>query len=148
MKTVLIISFFFILIAGCCNKKLNKQNTTNSANCLESYDTIPISKLIKNKSYYWKLDSLGSNGYRRESVKYLRATKVYDVDYDFLLKYFGTGITNKSHYFADPEHLYLLYYTFNTLNMGKEWETARIADYLIFEFDSKTKKLTSIKISG
>lgn len=137
-----------ILIAGCCNRKLGNGSSVPSGNCLEYYDTIPISELIQVRSYYWKLDSLGSNGYRREVSKYLRATKVYDIDYNFLLKYFGRGITNKSQYFSDPEHIYLLYYTFNTFKMGKEWEDARIADYLIFEFDSKTKKLTSIRVSG
>jgi hypothetical protein len=103
-----------------------------------------ISKVVKEISYFWKLDSLGSNGYRSMVVRYLR-TKSYDVDYEFMLTHLGKGISNHFHFKSNEEYLYLLYYTFNTFNMGKEWKDARIADYIIFEFDARTKKLLSIK---
>lgn len=149
MKYVIIILLSGILLEGCYNRKLNHEfDFTNSKSCLEYYDTIPISKLIEQYSYYWKTDSLGSNGYRRETVKYLRATKIYDVNYDYVLSEFGIGIRNHTYYKSDNEHLYLLYYTFNTFKMGKEFESARIADYLIFEFDTKSKKLLTIKVNA
>lgn len=95
--------------------------------------------------HYWRLDSLGTNYVRRMFTIRLSQKKLkFDVDYDYVLKYFGTA--NRE--YSDKETLTLVYTVFDTGLVDDEiWSTSGMVLYIHFRFDSQSRKLILIERS-
>lgn len=52
-------------------------------------DTLPTTKIIKQLSYYWRIDSLAGNGFRLDSVNELLKSKLDNVSKVYLLEQLG-----------------------------------------------------------
>ena len=91
MKNILILSFFLtISLSSFSQAKLSKVLYPDNNWCTEPTDSIPVSEMIKSMGHYWRLDSLGTTYMRRMFTIRLSLNKLkFDVDYDFMLKYFG-----------------------------------------------------------
>ncbi len=113
--------------------------------CKEPTDSIPVSEMIKSMGHYWRLDSLGANYVRRMfTIKLSQKKLKFDVDYDFVLKYFGSA--NRE--YVGKETLSLVYTVFDTGLVDDEiWSTSGMILYIHFRFDRESKKLLLIETS-
>ena len=144
MKYVILIILICIGFQSCHNNRLTEDPLPFIAgNCISNIDT--ISGPIEYFSYYWQYDSLGNNGFRRLALKYLTMAKKYNVDYDFVIKNFGSGISNGK-FKSNKDHLYLVYYIYNTSVMAKEYQHYKIKQLAIFQFNPDTKKMINVRL--
>jgi len=99
------------------------------------------SKVIKDLSYYWKLDSLANNGFRLYTYDKLLNCKVDKVDRALLFGKLGkpnqTQKTNKG-----TEYYY---YYFDKRAMPRDFEAPNACWYISFQFDEYGKYLLSIR---
>lgn len=139
-----IISICLILLYSCSHaQSTSKKISLEEQQCTERLSEMEMYSHIFDMGVFWKNDSLGSNGFRKYFTSfYLLTSKVYSkVDYDFVLKHFGTGIPVSK---SDKKYLYLNYIIFNTRKMGSEFKEYNIQENVFFKFDAESKKLHSI----
>lgn len=140
MKKILILSLLSVItISSNGQSKLSKVLYPDNNWCKEPVDSIPISEMIRSMGHYWRLDSLGTNYVRRMFTIRLSQKKLkFDVDYDYVLKYFGPA--NRE--YSDKETLTLVYTVFDTgLVKDDFWSKSDMVLYIHFKFDRESKKL-------
>ena len=70
---------FFIFVSDTANSQVS-----------DSTDSLKCSRVLRDLSYFWKLDSLANNGFREANRKKLMACASDTISKDFLLKQLGT----------------------------------------------------------
>lgn len=146
MKKILILSILSsISLTSFSQTKLSQLVYSDKNWCKEPIDSLPISEMIQSMGYYWRLDSLGTNYVRRMfTIRFYEKKLKFDVDYDFVLKYFGPANRN----FSNKETISLVYTVFDTGLVDDEiWSTSGMVLYTHFRFDRQSKKLVLIERS-
>jgi hypothetical protein len=109
------------------------QKTDKDSLCL-------CSKMIELKSYYWKLDSLASNGYRLCSSDELLKCQLDNINLDFLIKYFGRANTvSKSN-----NGIEYIYYYFDYRKIPKDVKSTAAIYYVSFFLKNEKQNVERI----
>lgn len=122
--------FFFVLIL--ITSKITKAQSSND--CQHTCDY-----LYESISYFWKLDSLGTNGFRNEVHKCLFSCYNDSLNKEFILSRLGKP--NESG--RDSNSDYLIYHYFNGRLLPKEAGFSMEFFFIIFRF-TKGKTIKSI----
>jgi len=103
-------------------------------------DTLPTSKVIKQLSYYWRIDSLAGNGFRLYSVNELLKSKLDTVSKDFLIEQLG-----KPNELRKTNHgTEYVYYFFDIKAMPKDYDAPLACWYIAFRFKMNEKNASEI----
>jgi hypothetical protein len=106
-----------------------------------SKDTLNLcSRIIELKSYYWKLDSLGANGYRLCSSDEILKCQLDKIKLDDLLKYFGKP--NKVE--KSSQGVEYIYYYFDYRRLPKEVNSVAAIYFIGFFFKDDSKYVNEI----
>lgn len=127
------------LTTACKNSKLVSDG--NSENNNKRYDCLYI---IKNLSYYWQIDSLANNGYRRMVRHHLQNCIVDSTHADTVKKYLGTP-SKVTTYSYPNQFSYTYYYDSKNINQEKAPNFPGGFDGIILDFDSSSKKLIEVR---
>jgi hypothetical protein len=126
------LSFVLIMIFACKGSYSQKLDMDTTQNCLD---------VIKEVSYYWKLDSLANNGFRLSTHEKFLECKPDKIYADVLLNTLGKPNeirkTNKG-----TEYLY---YYFDIKSMPKDYSGPSACWYLSFKFENEENFLSSIE---
>lgn len=125
--------FFFLMATSfCSNSYSQKVKADTSQSC---------SQIINELSYYWKLDTLANNGFRRYTYQKFLGCKLDKIYADVLLIKLGKPNeirrTNKGTDY--------LYYFFDMRTMPKNYNAPRMCGYINFKFESDGNYLSSIE---
>lgn len=142
MKSICLLTLL-IIFCGCYTTKKSARNYQFDSICQNKSDSIQISKRILGNDYFWRADTFGTTGFRRIYSNCLIVSKVYDVDYEFVIKNLGTGLPQK----ANKNNLEINYVIFDTDKMSEEWHKYNIRRIITFRFDKKDKMLKDVYIS-
>lgn len=109
--------------------------------CQSNMDTLQsCSTVVKSLSYFWKIDSSGSNGFRFYAYERILSGKIDAMTSDYLLEKFGkpneTIHSNKGFEF--------LYYVLDSKKLPKEYGHPFECWYISFVFDEAKKRLLSV----
>lgn len=101
------------------------------------------SEYINNISYYWKLDSLPSNGYRKQVYPIFHNTIIDSVSYSYLLDKLGTP----HNIIADTlgKEIIVEYLVYDFHRMPNDYDGVIGFNVIQFIFDSKFKLLIKSK---
>jgi hypothetical protein len=89
------------------------------------------SDVIKEVSYYWKLDSLANNGYRRCAFRRLLESKLDKISRIFLLEKLGKPNEISDNFNGDTA---FIYYCFDSKAMPENYRGAMAVGYISFLF--------------
>ena len=104
-------------VCGCCQKNIQKNKE------------MLCSTVINEVSYFWGLDSVGSNGFRAATVSKILESKLDTISVTFLLSKLGKpNATRKST--SDVEYVY---YYFNPYKIPREVGNSDVILYISFE---------------
>lgn len=149
MKSIIILSVLSAnTFSSFSQTKLSQLVYPDNNWCKEPVDSIPISEMIRSMGHYWRLDSLGTNYVRRMfTIRFYEKKLKLDVDYDFVLKYFGPPSKDYPD-ISNMEMLTLTYTVFDTgLVKDEFWSRSGMTLYIHFRFDRESKKLLLIETS-
>ena len=126
---ILIVTFFLFAVSI-------RGNTQDS-----KVDSIPSCLQVANEvAYYWKLDSLASNGFRLYTVEKFINCKIGIVYADLLLNILGkpneTWKTNKG-----TEYIY---YYHDSKKMPRNYKGPASCRFIAFKFENNENKLSAI----
>jgi hypothetical protein len=127
-------SLFSFVVVMCIYASTHSQKAKvdTSRNCLQ---------VVNELSYYWKVDSLANNGFRRYTYKKFLNCKPDKLYADVLLNKLGkpneTRKTNKG-----TEYIY---YYFDIRTMPKNYNAPMACWYISFKFENKENYLSSIE---
>jgi hypothetical protein len=143
LKFFLLVSIGLVILSSCrtciCRKGKNIPYSMHGEKI--TLEPITSSKLINYVSYYWKIDTLANNGYRKEVKKHFLNCILDSVSYEYVLEKLG-----KSEW-GENDTLRLSYYYYNTLNMSEKYKSNPIKDKIFFIFNPITKRLSNIDFS-
>jgi len=128
MKKILILIF-------CLSESFNgvAQGSQNESD-------MPSSKIIAEVSYYWKIDSLGQNGYRLCNYKKILKSSLDEVTIDFLLK----KLCTPNFIVKDNSGTYYSYYYFNGRIIPKDIGFSEELMYISFKVNTASSVINYI----
>jgi hypothetical protein len=92
-------------------------------------------------SYFWKLDSLGTNGYRLQVYRCLATCNKGKITEEVLLQKLGKP--NETHR-DNKGTIYYIYYFFDGKSIPKEADLARTRMFIFFRFDKGSPYLAAV----
>ena len=130
MKALLLAIMIVISSAACFSQEKKKDNVRNCADIMDEL------------SYYWKLDSLPSNGFRFYTYRMFLNCNIGKVDKKTLLSKLGrpTSIQETNHGYE------YRYYYFDINHMPKGYDAPLACWYVSFNFKLDHKYVYEIKI--
>lgn len=114
----------------------------NFVHCQDSVRNYSCSQIAAQLDYYWKLDSLGTNGLRLFTYQKFIKCKIDSISVEYLLQKLG-----KPNRIWPINHEKKICYVYNVLDvskMPKELDLPYSCSYVSFIFSSKTNKLILI----
>jgi hypothetical protein len=110
----------------------------------QQLDSNSTSRLVENYSYFWRLDSLGSNGFRLQTYVSLLKSKIDTLTQETLIKEFGAP--NKIWDHLSGKGKTYVYHVLNGSKMPKNSGYYSLGCTAVcFVFDSEDKYLIAIK---
>ncbi len=100
------------------------------------------SLIIEQMGYFWKLDSIGTNGFRLFASEKIIKARIDTVSRDFLISKFGNPNRVWKQLFGKGE--ILVYHTFDVSKMPKDYDAPLSCSYIGFLFLPDRKYLVSI----
>lgn len=122
-------SVFISVCLNCCGQV----NPSNSC-----------SNVIEKLSYFWKLDSSGSNGYRYLAYRELEKCKIDSVDTSLLFRKLG----KPNHILKSNTGVDYLYYYLDSRKLPSELQTPLACWYVSFFFKGGDTMLKSISVGS
>ena len=121
-----------VLIFICCTCYSQKNKPDSCLSCIE---------VVKELSYYWKLDSLASNGFRRYTFHKFLNCKLTPIYPDVLLNKLGKPNEIRK----TNQGVEYLYYYFDIKKMPKNYNAPAACWYINFKFENDQNILSAIE---
>lgn len=126
-------------VVACRSSKI-PDNVTGEGD-IKRYDCLQV---IKNVSYYWQIDSLANNGYRRQVWHRLHNCIVDSMYADTVKRYLGTPSKITTYSYPSQFSYSYYYYDSKYLDTVKASGFPRGFDGIILFFDKTSQKLIRI----
>jgi hypothetical protein len=132
MKKILIVIIVTVFIVTTKTVYCQQELAINKPSC---------SEIMRQLSYFWKLDSLANNGLRLYTYDKLLKSKIDSVTKEMLISELG----KPNRVWEEAHGVVYVYHTWDVSKMPKDYDAPLSCTYIAFVFNNQSKYLQNIR---